>query len=329
MKYRLLFHISQSTDPYYNLATEKYLTDKVKPNEVIMFLWQNRHTVVIGRNQNALRECRTAKLKEDGGALARRLSGGGAVYHDMGNLNFTFSADAESYDQSKQQCVIVEACKSLGIDAGISGRNDILAAGRKFSGNSFYSHAGKRFHNGTLLINADMDAMTKYLAPSKLKLQAKGVESARARVINLCELVPDLTIGGMNAAMIGAFSSVYGERVEEIGPDRLDEAAIEQNRSFFAGEDWIYGKDPEFTLSLESKFNWGELVIKLNVLGGVCKSAAVYTDAMDFEFASPLSVALTNCPFKAESLCERVKSVKECAPYAPDICQMLTRETER
>ena len=186
--------IGAGTNPHRNLAIEEYLTDTVPEDTLIVYLWQNKHTVVIGRNQNAWAECRTAELERDGGTLARRLSGGGAVYHDMGNLNFTFSLRTEDYDLRRQQSVIVEACRMLGIPAEISGRNDILTNGCKFSGNSFYSHNGCSFHNGTLLLSVDMANLGKYLTPSKVKLESKGVASVRSRVINLTELVPTLTV---------------------------------------------------------------------------------------------------------------------------------------
>lgn len=319
----LLYCVTYSTDPYCNLALEEYLTDTVKTGQCILYLWQNRHTVVIGRNQNAWRECRTTKLNEDGGTLARRLSGGGAVYHDMGNLNFTFSVPEEDYDLAKQQRVIVEACRMLGVDAKISGRNDILANGRKFSGNSFYSHQGKSFHNGTLLINADMCKMTTYLAPSKLKLEAKGVDSVRARVVNLCELEPNITVDNMREAMLKAFCRVYGLEARAICAACPDKAAIERRRARFGSYEWVYGRNAEFPLSIEKRFIWGELAIQLNIKRGICADAAVYTDAMDASFALPLREAICGSRFDTEELCKKVLSVHECAPYAADICRML------
>ena len=192
---RRLFTCSGSgTDPYRNLALERYLTETVPEDACVLYLWQNQNTVVIGRNQNAWKECRTGLLEQEGGVLARRLSGGGAVFHDLGNLNFTFSVTEENYDLHRQQQVILTACRLLGLRAELSGRNDLLAEGRKFSGNSFYAHNGRAFHNGTLLVDADMTKMGRYLSPSTAKITSKGVDSVRSRVVNLRELCPGLTI---------------------------------------------------------------------------------------------------------------------------------------
>ena len=210
------------TDPYRNLAVEQYLLEHVPPGVCTLYLWQNRRTVVIGRNQSAWRECRTARLEEDGGFLARRLSGGGAVFHDLGNLNFTFLVRKEDYDLPRQLGVIVEACRLLGIPAECSGRNDVLADSRKFSGNAFYEHQGRCYHHGTLLVDVDMAAMGRYLSPSKAKLEAKGVSSVRSRVVNLKELRPDLTIEETAARMEEAFQSVYG-----MGAERLETSALD------------------------------------------------------------------------------------------------------
>ena len=173
----------KSYDPHFNLAVEKHLLDRVAPGECILYLWQNQNTVVIGRNQNAWAECRTTLLESEGGKLARRLSGGGAVFHDVGNLNFTFLVRDEDYDVDRQLSVIQAACALAGIATEKSGRNDVLAEGRKFSGNAFYHHAGHAYHHGTLMVDVDKDKLGRYLSPPKAKLEAKGVASVRSRVV--------------------------------------------------------------------------------------------------------------------------------------------------
>ena len=206
---RLLICRAGGTDPYENLALEEALLDRVSPGELILYLWQNERTVVIGRNQNPWKECRTALLAEEGGRLARRLSGGGAVFHDLGNLNFTFLMAAEDYDLPRQLTVLERACQSLGIPAQRSGRNDLLADGRKFSGNAFYKHNGKAYHHGTLMVDVDLEKVQRYLSPSKAKLAAKGVDSVRSRVVNLREFVPTLTVAQLAAALVAALADVY------------------------------------------------------------------------------------------------------------------------
>ena len=319
----LQYYIGSCTEPHRNLALESYLTDTVGEDCCILYLWQNKHTVVIGRNQNAWKECRTTALARDGGTLARRLSGGGAVYHDMGNLNFTFSMRTQDYDLQKQQRVLVEACRSLGIPAEISGRNDILTNGCKFSGNSFYSHAGRSFHNGTLLVSVDMANLGKYLTPSKTKLESKGVASVRARVVNLTELKPDLTVDGMAQAMVRAFETVYGGQAERLCAADFDLAGIERRAQRFRSYDWVYGKSVPFSFSCARRFPWGEATVELAVEKGLVADAAVWSDAMDAAFAAPLAEALRGCRFAVDALCARVQTVDACRGYADDLCALL------
>ena len=312
------------TDPYRNLAVEEYLMDTVQPGECILYLWQNQNTVVIGRNQNPWKECRTSLLEGEGGHLARRLSGGGAVFHDLGNLNFTFLVNEEDYDLDRQLAVIQEACWELGLSAERSGRNDVLADDRKFSGNAFYHSKGKAYHHGTLLVDVDGEKLARYLSPSKAKLQAKGVDSVRSRVVNLVELVPGLTCERMAQAMETAFAAVYGLTPERVDESRLNLEAIECLRARNASRDWLYGPRLPLSFECEERFDWGSVQLQLQVESGVVVQTKVYSDAMDWELAPTLEKLLTGSDFSQQALCLRIRA--GLAQYAGDLCDMLTRQ---
>lgn len=312
------------TNPYHNLALEEHLMETVLPGECILYLWQNENTVVIGRNQNVWKECRTSLLEEDGGRLARRLSGGGAVFHDLGNLNFTFLMNEEDYDLDRQLRVIQTACGSLGLSVERSGRNDVLADGRKFSGNAFYHSRGKAYHHGTLLVNTNEEKLARYLSPSKAKLQAKGVDSVRSRVVNLAELLPGLTCERMAREMTAAFGMVYGLPVDTLSSDILDPTAIEALRARNASRDWLYGPRLPLSFDCEERFDWGSVQLQLQVESGVVAQAKVYSDAMDWELAPSLERLLTGSDFSQQALCLRIRA--GLAQYAEDLCSMLARQ---
>ena len=323
---KLLIYRAKDTNPYENLAVEQVLLEHVPQGACILYLWQNRHTVVIGRNQNAWQECRTARLEADGGFLARRLSGGGAVFHDLGNLNFTFLVNKEDYSVEKQLSVIVEACRTLGIPAERSGRNDVLTGGRKFSGNAFYEHEGRCYHHGTLLVDVDMEAMGRYLSPSTAKLQAKGVASVRSRVVNLRELVPDLTIDGLADAMTAAFGKVYGGQAEPLAPDSLDRAEVETLTAHYASWEWRYGRKIPCTLTCGRRFAWGEFSLELQVEEGVVHQAAAYSDAMDWTLAPAVEKALAGCRFSREDLAAGISALAAEGAVKEDLLTLLTEQ---
>lgn len=308
------------TNPYENLALEQYMLENLVPGEMILYLWQNAHTVVIGKNQNAWAECRVSLLEEEGGKLSRRLSGGGAVYHDLGNLNFTFITMDEDYDLDKQFSVIKEACALADISVEKSGRNDLLAEGRKFSGNAFYHHHGHSYHHGTLLITVDMEKLQKYLSPPKAKLEAKGVSSVRSRVVNLSELAPGLTCDTMRKLMRQAFSKVYGMEAEEyvIAEPEAVKALTEVNRSW----DHLFGAPLPFTFECQKYFPWGFVQLQLQTEKGIIKAAKVYTDAMDWSLSEKTETALTGCKFKqADMLTALFKTLPN--QQATDIAALL------
>lgn len=300
MLQRLQYYISDSLNPYENLAIEKHLLDTTPDDCCTLYLWQNQNTVVIGRNQNPWAECRTELLTAEGGQLARRLSGGGAVYHDTGNLNFTFLCTTEHADIQKQMQVIKTACALAGIETELSGRNDILAGGRKFSGNAFYNAGGKSYHHGTLLIDADIPLMQRYLTPPKAKLAAKGVKSVKSRVVNLSELAPDLTCEKMKVHMRSAFEAVYNLPLE--ARTATDKEAIKALAQTYGSYDFLYGRTIPFTAETRAYFAWGNLQLLFDVREGAIAAVQVYTDAMDYTLAGTIQTALTGCSFSLAAM---------------------------
>lgn len=324
---KLRIYETTETNPHRNLAMEKHLMDITQPGECLLYLWQNKNTVVIGKNQNPWLECRTSLLEEEGGKLARRLSGGGAVFHDLGNLNFTFIMCKENYDLDKQISVIQTACALAGISAEKSGRNDILADGRKFSGNAFYQNRTHAYHHGTLMVDVDKDKLGRYLSPPKAKLEAKGVASVRSRVVNLKELNPTLTIDAMKAYMAEAFSKVYGMIAEPLVLTDTDFAEIEKVTAEYASWEYLFGTPLPFTFQCETRFDWGYVQLQLEAKDGIIHGAKVYTDAMDWALPQAAENALTGCRFETAAMQQALRSNLQEETICNDLCQFLADQS--
>ncbi len=320
---KLAVYISDSIDPYENLSIEKHLLDTTPADTVTLYLWQNQNTVVIGRNQNPWAECKCRELEADGGKLARRLSGGGAVFHDVGNLNFTFLCATENYDLQKQMKVIETACLLAGIKTELSGRNDILADGRKFSGNAFYNSKGKSYHHGTILINTDREKMSKYLTPPKAKLEAKGVKSVRSRVVNLTELSPELTVSDMRKYMSAAFETVYGLHSELLTV--IDKNALSELVKQYSSWEYLYGTPLAFSISLEDRFSWGHINLQLQLKDGLIQSVKVFTDSMDWQLAINIESALIGSRFDFNAISKAIIPVLS-SDTATDILNLLKNQ---
>ena len=258
----LLVVYTQNTVPYGNIAREKLLLDHVEPGQCILYLWQNARTVVIGRNQDALAEVRVAELEADGGHLARRLSGGGAVYHDLGNLNFTFVASNEDYDVDQQNEVILRAVRALGIPAERTGRNDLTAGGCKFSGHAYYRTGGASYHHGTLMVDVDVDDMGRYLKPAPSKLASKGVQSVRSRVANLVEFQPVLSIEDLAECLCVSFGQTFGLPFKMAGDEVFDAAELEELAGRFASREWLFRDERAFTRKVDARFGWGGVTLR-------------------------------------------------------------------
>ncbi len=282
---KLQFIVSDQTEPYWNIAVENFLVESAEC--VTLYLWRNRRTVVIGQNQNPYSEVNVEALEADGGFLMRRKTGGGAVYHDDGNLNFSFVIPKALYDQQRQFSVIQRAVESFGLHTELSGRNDILAEGRKFSGNAFSKGRVNDLHHGTLLISGDMSDLAYYLKPKPAKLQKHGVASVRSRVVNLAELNPAITPESIAPRLKEAFLSEYSEYSENSENSDFSEIIkrpeVRALHDHFASPEWKYGRWRTFTAQHSAQFDWGgvELALTVDESRGIITDVQLASDALD------------------------------------------------
>ncbi|XTZ64117.1 lipoate--protein ligase A [Aeromonas salmonicida subsp. pectinolytica] len=301
--------VSDSHDPLFNLAVEECIFRQMDPNQRVLFLWRNANTVVIGRAQNPWKECNTRRMEEDGVTLARRSSGGGAVFHDLGNSCFTFMAGKPGYDKSISTAIVLDALKLLGVSAFASGRNDLLVAtqdgDRKVSGSAYRETHDRGFHHGTLLLDADLSRLANYLNPDPKKLAAKGISSVRSRVANLCELLPGIEHQQVSHALIEAFFAHYGARVspEHISPTQLPDLpgfadTFARQRSW----EWNFGHAPAFTHQLDERFDWGGVELHFDVEKGVIGRAQIFSDSLDPAPLDALAQRLVGVAYRSDAI---------------------------
>jgi lipoate-protein ligase A len=303
--------IEEKTNPWDNLAREEYWMKNAGEEDILFYLWQNQHTIVIGRNQNPWKEISLEIFEEEGGKLARRLSGGGAVYHDLGNLNFTFISNRSLYDQEKQFTVIRKALEQFGLEVQKGGRNDLLIEGRKFSGNAFYYYGNKALHHGTLLVNADLEKAARYLNPSKEKLKSKGITSVRSRIINLQEKKSDLTVSLLIPALIDSFKKIYASLPEVIQDSEFDSNIIEGLKNKYRSNEWRYGITPPFEYNESKRFDWGECEFLFHVKEGRLVRTTIFSDCLFPDFIELISERLMNIPFRVSSMVEKLNEIKD------------------
>lgn len=325
MKLRVI--TTDCTDPYVNLAAEEMLTFMAEEDEMIFFLWQNAHTVVIGKNQNPWKECRVEQIKHDGIYLARRMSGGGAVYHDMGNLNFTFAARDGVFDIAKQTDIILLACRLLGINAEKNGRNDLVVEGKKFSGHAYYSSNGHNYHHGTIMMNVVPGDLQKYLNVSESKLKSKGVDSVRSRVTNLCEYLPPAEdsklISDMIDALIRAAEKEYGcNAVMEPLPE-----IPEDLKAKYSSEEWRLGTKIPFEKEISHRFEWGGVDIQLSMRGEYIESCSIFSDSLETEVFPVMSELLTGCKYDSGEILG-LRLPKGISATAYEVLELLASSVE-
>ncbi|TVR71065.1 MAG: lipoate--protein ligase [Spirochaetaceae bacterium] len=276
--------ISEITDPRFNLATEDWIFREMAAHTHVLLLWRNSRCVVIGRHQNPWVECDLELMRAEGVPAARRQSGGGAVYHDPGNTNFTFLSPTPEYSRDRNFGIVLRALRTLGIEAFRSGRNDILVStggeDRKISGNAFKHTRERSFHHGTLLVEADLDRLGRYLTPASQRLEARGTRSVPSPVVNLREIDPRLSHERICRALSEAFLEEFAAPEPRDPPEYLDGevlTAIPSLREYYEkmrAWEWIYGMTPEFVHSFSPD---PAITLDIRVREGVIVAVVVHS----------------------------------------------------
>lgn len=272
---------SPSTAPDFNLALEQYVFDSLPRSNQYFMLWQNDNAIIVGKHQNTAEEIDRSFVERHGIRVVRRLSGGGAVYHDLGNINYTFIVDAkgaQSLDFAFFCQQVVKALTILGVVAQVSGRNDITIAGKKFSGNAQYIKKGRVMHHGTIMFDSDLTKLAGALKVSKDKFQSKGVKSVRSRVTNVREHLPkDITLAQFWAALRQTLAG-GGTTTQQLTKDDLRQVeALRQSR--YATWAWNYGASPQYSIRKERRIEGcGKIQIGLEVEKGIITAFSSHGD---------------------------------------------------
>ena len=333
--------LSASHDPWFNLATEDWIFNGMGDAEQVLFLWRNQETVVIGRSQNPWLECHLERMQKNDICLARRQSGGGAVFHDLGNTNFTFLSEKSVYSRAANFNIIVRALQRLSIEADVSGRNDLVVRDvdggiRKISGSAFRENQHRAFHHGTLLVDANLNKLSDCLNPDKKKLASKGIKSVRSRVMNLSEIKPSITHDDLCQAIIAEFLCSHhlaeGDcMIETLQVDRLQQMpSLTEFYQKMRAWDWVYGQTLHFTHRFTQRLSWGMVDIHLEVDGAVIVNAKIYSDSLFPDLIESVESHLKGCQYQVSVINEVLSQLQLKKPLfhteMEELKQWLLRE---
>lgn len=275
--------INNTNNPYFNLALEEYFLKHKELKEDILILWQNEPVIVVGKNQNTYEELNLEYVDSNNIKVVRRLSGGGAVYHDLGNLNFTIiesNSNKHKNDFSFFALPVILCLNKLGVKATFSGRNDILINEKKFSGNAQYFYKDKLLHHGTLLFISNLTVLSNALNVKKDKFESKGIKSVGGRVTNISDFIDDnISLKEFKETLTESIFEYRNEKVKNyILTDEDIKKINELVENKYGTWEWNFGKSPEFNYTKEIRFNAGSISIKMNVVEGIINNFKIYGD---------------------------------------------------
>ncbi|MGI6358496.1 MAG: lipoate--protein ligase [Bacillota bacterium] len=302
----MLHVINRQTDPYFNMAAEEYVLTHLAGDDDCFMLWQNRPAIILGRNQNAWEEINSQYVREQGIAVVRRLTGGGAVYHDLGNLNFTFIVhdQGKGFDFHRFGQPIINALARLGVQAEMSGRNDILIAGHKFSGNAEYRYHDRLLHHGTLLFDCNLGVLSQALQVKPQKIASKGVKSVRSRVTNIKQHLPrELSLEDFRQAVLTAAAEQFGSTWRDYHWSEADLAVIaELQQQKYSTWQWNFGQAPAFNVRREKRYPFGEVDIRLQIERGHIVACHIFGDFFSNADVTQLAARLQGAAFSPTGL---------------------------
>lgn len=315
----MIFVPNENHDPRVNLAIETFLLQEMPLEEPILLFYINEPSIIIGRNQNTIEEINREYVEEHGIYVVRRLSGGGAVYHDFGNLNFSFIMpdDGDSFrDFAKVTKPIIQALHELGISgAELKGRNDLVIDGLKFSGNAMYATNGRMFAHGTIMFDSDIDEVVNALKVKKEKIESKGIKSIRSRVTNIKPFLPEEKQGMTTEEFReDILLKIFGvSSVEEVKTYELTEKDWEKinqiSEQYYRNWDWNYGKSPDFNFSRQKRFSIGSIEVHLNVSEGIIEDVKIFGDFFGLGDIKDVEQVLTGLKYDKATLQDAVETI--------------------
>jgi len=309
-------------DPSLNLALEEYILRKLPAEDDYLLFYINEPSIIIGKNQNTAEEVNASYVADNGIHVVRRLSGGGAVYHDLGNLNFSFITrdDGKSFHNFRKFTEpVVDALRKLGVEAELSGRNDLQVGERKISGNAQFATKGRMFSHGTLLFDSEVDAIVSALNVDPSKFASKATKSVRSRVANIAEFLAEpMTMEQFRQSLL---KSIFADE-PEIPEYKLSEQQWAEVRALaderYRSWDWNYGRSPAFNVKQKKRVEGaGTYDVRLNVEGGIVKEAAIYGDFFGTGEVSEVAAKLVGIRYDAASLAAALEDVDLRAYLGP------------
>ncbi|MGN1401446.1 MAG: lipoate--protein ligase [Bacillus sp. (in: firmicutes)] len=301
------------TDPQINLAIEEYALKNLGLEESYLLFYINEPSIIIGKNQNTIEEINTDYVEKQGLKVVRRLSGGGAVYHDLGNLNFSFITkdDGNSFHNFRKFTEpVVKALRKMGVDAQLSGRNDLEAEGRKISGNAQFFTKGKMFSHGTLLFNSEMENIVSALKVRKDKIESKGIKSVRSRVANISEfLSEEMSIEEFRRELLKNIFEGYDEIPEYVLTEEDWKNIYQLSVERYQKWQWNYGKSPDFNIQNSKRFPIGMIEFRLQVKKGKVEDCKIFGDFFGVGDVAEIENCLTGVQYDRASIVEALEQV--------------------